>query len=1023
MDPRIIRAKLDTLRRRSTRRRWPIEGWQARTADHYAPHQYRYDGEWAPVAGESWWPAGKTVFLRARTATPAEVALDALYLTFDGEGLEGLLSVDGRPYAGIDANHTRVRLPHLGDLDLEVEFVALLRVLCEPSLASERARLRQVRFEEVDAEVEAAWYDLRFAWEAAEAAHDERRRQRLHDALEEALLAIDLTLPDERFQEEVKAARRLLRSRVERIAPDAEAGHLFLTGHTHIDTAWLWPLRETVRKCGRTFSTACRLMEKYPEYRFTCSQPQLYAYTKEHYPTLYQEIKRWVREGRWEATGGMWVEADCNISSGEALIRQILFGLRFYREEFGARPRTCWLPDVFGYPATLPAILQGCGLPFFYTNKLHWQARNPFPHHLFWWEGIDGARVLAHIPRLKSYYNGRPTPEEIQIAWDNFNEKRLYDEVMLPFGYGDGGGGPTEEMLEYARRAGRYPGLPACRQGLEEAYFDRVVAAAPDLPTWRGELYLETHRGTFTTQAAVKRANRRAELLLREAEIIGALANLSGAAIDLAALRPAWQNLLLLQFHDILPGSSIGEVYAEALRDYAQITGIGEQVRDQALEWIAQRTPAADVLVFNSLSWDRQDIVLAQVDASADAIEVVDADGAAIPAQAVGRAGSQAMIAFCPPRVPALGYATFRVRPAAAPPTSSLRVTTQHIESRFYRIDLNARGEITRLWDKRLAREVIPPGETANRLQLFQDGPEREAAWNVHATFERREYPFEGETTVAVAESGPVRGVVRVVRTHRASRIEQEIIVYDALPRIDFVTRVDWQERQVLLKVAFPVEIVAEQASFEVQFGVVQRPTHRNTSWDEEKFEVPAQRWADLSEAGYGVSLLNDCKYGYDVKRNVLRLSLLRGAEWPDPNADRGQHVFTYALLPHPGDWRVGETVRRAWELNAPLLALARPATPAADDALPAVHSFLQVDGPAVVETLKPADDGNGWILRVYEPHGGRGEVAVTLPAAPQEVTICNLVEEPEGTQRCQGERFVFPIRPFQIRTFRLHYA
>ncbi|NLD74786.1 MAG: alpha-mannosidase, partial [Chloroflexi bacterium] len=566
MDPRIILAKLNGLWQRSVIGSWPIGPWEARTADHLAPGEYRYDGDWATIDGDSLWPATKTLFLRAEAEAP-EAPDGDLYIAWSGELLEGLLSIDGRPYAGIDANHLRTVVPAGRTLRLEAEFMCVPRALCEPALRAERARLRGVSFVRVDREVEAAYYDLRFAAEAARETHDERRRQFLDAAIEDALLAIDLTAPPERFRREVTEARRILAEGIGAIAPDPEAGSILLTGHSHIDTAWLWPLRETVRKCGRTFSTACRLMERYPDYRFSCSQPALYLYAREHYPALYEEIKGWVRTGRWECTGGMWVEPDCNVPSGEALIRQILHGVRFFQEEFGKRPRTCWLPDVFGYPASLPGILKGCGLDYFYTNKLHWQSRNPFPAHLFWWEGVDGSRVLAHIPRLQRYYNGSPSPEELVAAWDNVRRKSDYGTILLPFGFGDGGGGPTEEMLEFAARAAEFPGLPASAQGTEETFYDRVVADGPDLPTWVGELYLETHRGTYTTQAPTKRANRKNELALRDAEILGVRAQILGADLDISPLRGAWENLLLLQFHDILPGSSIGQVYAEAAKD------------------------------------------------------------------------------------------------------------------------------------------------------------------------------------------------------------------------------------------------------------------------------------------------------------------------------------------------------------------------------------------------------------------------------------------------------------------------
>ncbi len=1032
MDTRIIRSRLDTIRRRSVVRRWPIAGWQARTADHLAPGEYEYDGDWQDLVGEGAWPAGKTVFLRAQIETQPDAPIDELYLEFDHVGLEGLLSVDGRPYAGIDANHTRVAVPGAGRLNLEAEFVSLLASLNRPELRQESGRLRGVALIQVDREVEGAYYDLRFAWEASVHVRDERRRQLLHSALEDALLAVDLTSPPGEFSRELAAARGALGDRVGSIGLDPEAGGVFLTGHSHIDVAWLWPLRETVRKCARTFATACRLLERYPDYHFSCSQPQLYAYTREHYPELYQEIERWIRAGRWECTGGMWVEPDCNVPSGESLIRQVLHGLAFFRDQYGARPTVCWLPDVFGYPASLPGILSGCGLGSFMTCKLHWQARNPFPHHLFWWEGIDGSRMLAHIPRLPGYYNGSPNPEQLTQAWDNFNQKAAYAEVLFPFGYGDGGGGPTEEMLEFAARAGCFPGLPSCRQGLEEDYFADVAAREPELPTWVGELYLETHRGTYSTHGPTKRANRKNELLLREAEIAGVLAGMSGAAVDLSPLRAAWSNLLLLQFHDVLPGSSIGEVYREAAEDYARIEAVARGVRDVALRGLADQVGVAgDLLAFNSLSWARGegargDVARATLSVSGDGpFELVQPDGRAVPAQVVAQdnGAGVADVIFHPQSLPSMGYSVLSLRAAATLPEHSLRVFPPCVENRFFLIELADDGAVTRLFDKRFGREVLPEGARANDVQLFQDGPEREAAWNVHATFSRREYAWDPAAEIEVVEQGPVRAVVRVARTYRASRLEQDIIIYDRLPRIDFVTRVDWQERQVLMKVAFPVAVRAPQATFEIQFGAVERPTHRNTSWDEEKFEVCGHRWADLSEAGYGVSLLNDSKYGYDVLGNVLRLTLLRGTERPDPDADRGQHAFTYALLPHGGDWRAGETVRRALELNVPVVCVG--GVNGAGE-LPASRAFFEVHGPAVLDTVKPAEDGDGWILRFYEPHGGRGTVVVRGPDRFRRVMACNHVEEngdeesTEGDVALQGVSFSFPIEPYQIKSFRV---
>ena len=1019
MDQRIIRAKLDLLRGRTLKQSWSVEGWQMRTADYLGPGQYREDSGWQPFVTEKGWQAGKTLFLSTRVARPADAPLEDLYLEFETERMEGLLCVNGRPYAGIDANHARVLLPPDLDFTLEAEFICVIRALSEPELRRERARLHGVRFAWVDRDLEAAYYDLRTAWDASRNIRDERRQQRVNAALEDALLILDLTAPAAEFAQQAAQARLLLQERLGAVLPDPEAGRVFLTGHTHIDTAWLWTLEETIRKTARTFATACRLMERYPDFRFSCSQAQLYEYMRLYFPELYEEVRGWVKSGRWECTGAMWVESDCNVPAGESLIRQVLYGTRFFEQEFGLHPRTCWLPDVFGYPASLPGILKGSGVDYFMTCKLHWQARNPFPAHLFWWEGVDGSRLLAHIPRLRDYYNGTPDGDGLVFAWEHFLQKGIYPEVMLPFGFGDGGGGVTEEMLESAQRLAAFPGLPASRQGVEEDYFTDVQQAAPELPVWVGELYLETHRGTYTTQAAMKRANRKNELLLREAELFGLAANRDGAGIDLDPLRVAWRNLLLLQFHDILPGSSIAEVYQGARLGYAAIAASADQVRSEALAVLAPPANLEQLVVFNSLSWERSDIVttvVAGLAEGAEALAVRDEQGTCVPVQVLVRQPDGLKIAFVPPSIPACGFAAFRLCQDDGLTQTSLRAEPEVMENRFFRLELNAQGEITRLFDKRAGRETIPQGAMANSLQLFQDGPEREAAWNVHATFAKRSYAWDANPRVTVMETGPVRASVRVEKTYRQSRIVQDIILYDQLPRIDFVSHCDWQERQVMLKAAFPLEVRSMSAAFEVQYGVAERATHRNTSWEQEKFEVCAHRWADLSEGNYGVSLLNDCKYGYDVEGNMLRLTLLRGAEYPDPQADRGEHDFTYSLFPHQGDWRQGETVRAAASLNQPLVGTIG-AAPAGGS-----RSYFSLDGPAILDAVKPAEDGRGWILRFYEANGGRGMVTLRSHWAVQQVTACNHIEEDGEVVSCSADGFSFTVMPFQIRTFRLEF-
>ncbi|HCN10437.1 MAG TPA: hypothetical protein DIT01_21110 [Lentisphaeria bacterium] len=1015
MDPRIVTRKLETLRAFAVEEVKTLPAWSRRTALHLEPGRYAFDGKWERTAIPDRIAAGRTVFYRTTLRVPAALPRDDAFLFFDLDDLEGQLFVNDEAYAGVDANHLRVPLPAGKSLRLVLEFLSVPKLFCKPEIAAKTGCFLGARVGVVDRAFEALCDELQFAFEAISVCSDERRKALLEKLVESTCLAIDLTLPREALVVEVQRARTVFRKQLATIQPDPEAGRVFAIGHSHIDTGWLWPIRESIRKCGRTFSTACRMLEQHDEYYFSCSQPQHYAYTKAHYPEVYRQIKRWVKAGRWGTDGAMWVEADCNITSGESLVRQILYGLDFFKREFGTTTRICWLPDVFGYNASLPQILKGCGIDHFYTYKLHWQARNVFPYSLFHWRGLDGSEILAHIPNAVNAYNGTPNPHQLSQHWDWHRQKAEYPEALFPYGYGDGGGGANDRMLGMLKTAqGSFPGLPALRTGPLGRFFDDIDKAAPDLPVWDGELYLETHRGTLSTQGRMKRANRTSELRLRDAEVLASMAALSNRKVSTKPLRQAWETTCLHQFHDILPGSSIGMVYDEALRDHETVQTTAGAVIDEALQAVmpSDRGASAGLCLFNSLSWPRHDVVC--VEAPSKTIRsVIDADGEAHPVQIVKQYSGRSALVLDGAAVPAMGYSVLGFSSKACADSPVMTVTTTRLETPLYRIRLNRDGAITSLYDKTHKRQILERGKPANDLQLFQDGPELEDAWNVHATFEKRRYPFSGTTTVEVLETGPLRGIVRVTRQHRATTIEQDLIVYAHTPRIDFVTRVDWQERQTMLKAAFPVAIRSTRATYEVQFGAVERPTHHNTSWDAEKFEVAAQRWVDLSESGYGVSLLNDCKYGHDIRNNVLRITLLRGTTWPDPKADEGEHEFTYSLFPHAGNWTEAETVRRAWELNAPLTAV----TPV--QAAPYHRSLLTIDGPAIVQAMKPAEDGQGIILRLYEPHGARGPVTVRAPGISR-VTETNLIEAPITDLKATNGRFRFSIRPFQIRTFKL---
>lgn len=791
-------------------------------------------------------------------------------------------------------------------------------------------------------------------------------------------------------------------------------------GHAHIDVAWLWPLRETIRKCARTFSTALRYMERYPDYKFGQSQPQLYAFVKEHYKNLYQRIRKAVAEGRWEPVGAMWVEADCNLPSGESLVRQILHGKRFFMEEFGLETDVLYLPDVFGYSAALPQILKKARIHFFMTQKLSWNQFNKFPHHTFWWQGIDGTRIFAHFLPADTY-NGSFAPEQLARAERNFQESDRASRWLYLFGHGDGGGGPTQEMLETAKRVKNLDGVPRVEQEFARHFFQRAAEEAKDLPVWVGELYLELHRGTYTTQAKNKWLNRRCEFLLRDAEFYASLCPDGLSSYPASALDRCWKLVLLNQFHDVIPGSSIGWVYEDSRKQYAEVMETGERLVEQALHTLNARidTQALQrpVVVWNSLSRPHFDVVSLPVEEGMPQ-SVVDSDGFRYPVQVVEEGGQKKLlfVAEAPPH----GYAVYDLSDEAPgeAPLTQVSVGDRHLENGLIRVALDDNGLLTSVYDKQRGREVLVPGQKANVLQLFDDHPISSDAWDVDLFYAEAGRDLVEAESIRVVESGPVRGAIEVVRRFGQSTVRQQIRLVAHSARVDFVTEVDWHESHKLLKASFPVNIHAQRATFEIQYGHVDRPTHRNTSWEMARFEVVGHKWVDLSEGNYGVALLNNGKYGHDVQGNTLRISLLRAPKSPDPNADMGQHHFTYALYPHRGGVRFGDVATEAYRLNVPLRAMRLDAHPGER---PLEHSFLSVDsGDVFIEAVKRAEKGDAWVVRLYEAHNTRGPVTLTVPWPIQEAYLADLMEDPIQPVPVQEGRIRLEVQPFEIVTLLL---
>ncbi len=979
--------------------------------------------EFRPVPiGWRWGPVWSTAWFQIRGVVPTSMAGKSVGLRFSS-GTEATLWERGEPRCGLDPNHELVLLyePARGGetVGLHVE-AACNRPFGVAVFSWEDAEERR-RWSEpmpgrlefcelvvLDQPVWRLWKTYEFARQLlAQLGEESPRARRLAVALERATQRIDAA--------DVPAAAAAATALVEEgLRGEAASTQTAVAiGHAHIDTAWLWPIRETRRKCIRSFSTVVALMERYPDFHFMCSQAQQYAWVEKDAPGLFARITARVREGRWEPCGGMWVEPDANLPSGESLVRQILHGVRYWRERFGehAPQRILYLPDTFGFPASLPQIARLAGLDTFITNKLWWNDTNEFPHMTFVWRGLDGSEILAHNTPGKDY-NSANTPREWLRGVQN---AARIDPAgtglwLQPFGFGDGGGGPTAETIHFAQLAGKTEGLPNVLQGRADRFAEalhrrrkELLTAGRDLPVWDGELYLEFHRGTYTTQAWLKRANRRAEGLLRIAEWLTffgpqPLANSEAHEASLQ-LDKAWKQVLLHQFHDILPGSSIAQVYEHAHSDHERVRGVCEAlIRSAARRWAAAAHSGGGrqpFLVLNSASTPRSGWV---------------------------RCGERECFAT---DVPALGA---RVLDAAAdtPAPQPVNCTADELSNGILAARFDELGRITSLRRLDLPRDACGSGSGAalNQLVLYEDRPRVYDAWEIDREYEQKAERVLTPCARRITGDGLQRGAIEFTRAlGRDSRITQTYVLRAGSPRLDIQTRVEWRERHRLLRALFPVQVHARRATYEIQFGHLERATHRNTPWDQAMFEVCAHGWMDLSESGFGVALLNDCKYGHSCHGNVLGLSLLRGPTFPDPHADLGEHEFTYSLMPHDGDWRRAGVDKEAEDLNNPLQA--HPLEPGGRGPIGEAWApfELQSSGSQGVRVVaaKRGERGDALVLRLVETHGGRARVTLRWALPVTAVRSVDLLEHDhalEDFRHDARERVSsFAMQPFQIVT------
>ena len=859
--------------------------------------------------------------------------------------------------------------------------------------------------------------------------------------LEEAVHAISFASLDRGDQQAFANSLRAAQEKLQPLAAWAKQYSVRAVANAHIDMAWLWPWTETVEVVRNTFGTVLQLMRQYPDFVYAQSAAQDYVWMEEKYPDLFKEIQKRVKEGRWEVVGGMWVEPDLNMPCGESLVRQLLVGTRYFKQKFGVDVRIGWNPDSFGYNWQLPQIYKRSGIDYFITQKISWNDTTKFPYKLFWWESPDGSRILSYFPH--DYVNDI---DPVRISEDvaEYVPKTGMPEILHLYGIGDHGGGPTRAMLDSARRWQDRPNsFPKLTFSTAQSFFDDVdkKLAQLSVPVWDNELYLQYHRGVMTTQSETKKRIRQSEELLLNAEKFSSLAMLHAQPYPQEELNDDWKKVLFDQFHDIMPGSGIAINYVDAARDLGVVKLSGNKILTDSLKTLTARVntegEGVSVVLFNPLSWSRTDLTEVEAQFPSNlppqsGIEVRDSSGSALPSSVISRDDSihTVKIRFLAKNVPAMGYAVYHLVPvtAATSAGSTLKAAAEGMENEFVSLRVDPKtGCITSLVEKRDGRETLAPGACGNLLQTFVDKPKEYDAWNIDANFEDHKWDLDEAEEVKLVENTPVRAVIRVGKKFQSSTFVQDICMYPGVPRVDVNIQADWHEDHILLKVAFPVSVQSNYATYEIPYGNIQRPTTRNTPEEKAMFEVPALRWGDLSDTSHGFSLLNASKYGYDAKGNVIRLSLLRSPadpeSAPDPHADRGFHEFTYALYPHAGDWKAAETERRALELNYPLIPVT---TSKHEGALPSSHSLVQIEpGNVILTAVKKAEDGDALIFRFFEFEGMVGTVHLHFPEAASQAAQVNLMEKQDVPLSLQdgGKETTVTVHPYEIVTVKAWFG
>ena len=983
---------------------YDLEGIEYVQCDYKTDNSFPESG-WQPFEnGTAMTGRDAHYWLRASFKTPPKKENTSYYIKcttgfegqWDATNPQGLIYLNGEVVQGIDTNHTEVYL------EPDTEYV--MHNYFYVGLIQNSVPLNMAMYE-LDERSEQLYYDIRVPYEVFMMhLQNEDAHEIITPILEQCCNLVDLRKPrSDEYKQSVETAIKFMKDEFyDKVCTTEGKPIVDCIAHTHIDIEWLWTRAQTKEKIQRSFTNALVLMKKYPEFKFMLSQPELYRYLKEEAPEKYEELKQLVKEGRWEPEGAMYVEADCNLASGESLIRQIYQGKKFFNDEFGVDCKILFLPDVFGYSAALPQILKKSGIRHFVTSKIAWNETNTMPVDTFMWQGLDGTEIFTNFITAQDYkgitpqryttYVGRLNPSEIKGTWNKFIEKQYCTHALTTYGFGDGGGGPTKEMLENQRRLSRgIPGMPVTKlptllehldQKREE--FDESCQKIKRTPRWVGELYLEFHRGTYTSMAKNKRYNRISEMALNKAESISYIGKMLGNDYDANGLYYNWNRVLHNQFHDIIPGSSIKEVYDGTDIDYKEIGEYTDRVIGENLSVIAKSINTdGGVLVYNPSGFERR----GTINLNGKTVEL-----------------------------------TYSVAPFGFKVIKDIKDTTNVVingltaENDFYKMTLDNAGRIVELFDKTAARQVLKRGEFGNEFQAFEDMPRVYENWELTDYYKEKKWVLDDEAQIIPIVDGSRAGF-KVVKTYLDSTICQNIWLYSDSNRIDFDTDIDWHEHHQVLKVAFPVDVHTNTATYETQFGHIERPTHTNTSWDAAKFEVCAHKWMTVAENNYGVALLNDCKYGFNTEGSTMKLTVLKCSQYPNAEADQGAHKLTYSIMAYEGDFREAGVINEAYALNQPLEAVLcdkNNGTAAGEFSLVSCNKKN-----VIVETVKKAEADGGMVVRMYDAFNRRANATVTVASGFKKAYICDLMENVLEELEFNNNSVTVPVGNFEIVTLK----